>query len=122
MDETLNSVRYREDDRLTSLLEDQRMETDEDERAEMISEAQELYAEDLPALTLYYPRWYWAHNAEVALYFTRGGISIGVPIPLNKRPSSRRRERCPASGASHLFFIKWDLIDTYRGISSYERA
>jgi len=84
LDETLNSVRYREDDRLTALLEDQRTETAGDDRAEMIAEAQVLYAEALPALTLYYPRWYWAHNGEVALYFTRGGISIGVPIPLNK--------------------------------------
>lgn len=36
------------------------------------------------ALALYYPRWYWAHNGEVDLYFTRGGIATGVPIPLNR--------------------------------------
>ena len=84
LEDTLNSARYTDDDRLADLLEDQRREMDEDRRAEMISEAQELYAEDLPALTLYYPRWYWAHNGRVDLYYTRGGIAIGVPIPLNR--------------------------------------
>jgi peptide/nickel transport system substrate-binding protein len=84
LEDTLNSARYADNDRLADLLEDQRRQTDEDRRADMISEAQELYAEDLPALTLYYPRWYWAHNGEVDLYFTRGGIATGVPIPLNK--------------------------------------
>ena len=84
LEDTLNSARYTGNDRLADLLEGQRSEIDEDRRAEMISEAQELYAEDLPALTLYYPNWRWAHNGEVDLYFTRGGIAIGVPIPLNK--------------------------------------
>jgi peptide/nickel transport system substrate-binding protein len=84
LEETLNSARYTDNDRLAALLEDQRRETDEETRRGMISEAQELYAEDLPALTLYYPRWYWAHNGEVDLYFTRGGIATGVPIPLNR--------------------------------------
>jgi peptide/nickel transport system substrate-binding protein len=84
LDETLNSARYYEDGELVDILEEQQSETDEDDRAEMIDEAQELYAEDLPALTLYYPNWYWAHNGELDLYYTRGGIAIGVPIPLNK--------------------------------------
>jgi len=84
LDETLNSARYYEDGDLVALLEEQQSETDEDDRADMIFEAQELYAEDLPAITLYYPNWYWAHNGEVDLFFTKGGIAIGVPIPLNK--------------------------------------
>jgi len=84
LDATLNSVQYHEDDELTSLLEVQQSETDEVDRADMIFEAQELYAEDLPAITLYYPDWYWAHNGEVDLFYTKGGIAIGVPIPLNK--------------------------------------
>jgi peptide/nickel transport system substrate-binding protein len=84
LDETLNSARYYEDGELVDLLEEQQSEIDEDDRAEMIFEAQELYAEDLPAITLYYPNWYWAHNGDVDLFFTKGGIAIGVPIPLNK--------------------------------------
>jgi len=84
LDETLNSVQYYDDDDLADLLEEQQRETDEDDRADMIDQAQSLYAEDLPAITLYYPNWYWAHNGEVDLFFTRGGIAIGVPIPLNK--------------------------------------
>ncbi|MGC9516000.1 ABC transporter substrate-binding protein [Methanocrinis sp.] len=84
LDEVLNSARYYEDGELVDLLEEQQSEMDEDDRADMIFEAQELYAEDLPALTLYYPNWYWAHNGDLDLYYTRGGIAIGVPIPLNK--------------------------------------
>jgi peptide/nickel transport system substrate-binding protein len=84
LDATLNSVQYHEDDELTDILEGQQSETDEDDRADMIFEAQELYAEDLPAITLYYPNWYWAHNGDVDLFYTKGGIAIGVPIPLNK--------------------------------------
>jgi len=84
LDETLNSVRYHEDGDLADLLEEQQRVTDEDDRADMIFEAQELYAEDLPAITLYYPNLYWAHNGELDLICTKGGIAIGVPIPLNK--------------------------------------
>jgi len=84
LDDTLNSARYYENGDLVDLLEEQLREIDEEDRADMIFESQELYAEDLPALTLYYPNWYWAHNGEVDLYYTKGGIAIGVPIPLNK--------------------------------------
>ena len=48
----------------------------------MMTEA--LYAEDLPAITLYHPAWYWAHDGKVSLYYTDGGIASGIPIPLNK--------------------------------------
>jgi len=84
LDDTFNSARYYEDGELVDLLEEQQSEMDEDDRADMIDDAQDLYADTLPALTLYYPNWYWAHNDEVDLRYTRGGIAIGVPIPLNK--------------------------------------
>jgi len=84
LDDILNSVRYYEDDDLIDLLEEQQFEMDRDNRGDIIDEAQELYALDLPALTLYYPNWYWAHNGEVDLFYTKGGIAIGVPLPLNK--------------------------------------
>ncbi|KQC15861.1 MAG: ABC transporter substrate-binding protein, partial [Methanosaeta sp. SDB] len=67
LDDTLNSARYYENGDLVDLLEEQLREIDEEDRADMIFESQELYAEDLPALTLYYPNWYWAHNGEVDL-------------------------------------------------------
>ena len=49
-----------------------------------LHEIQELYAEELPALTLYYPKWYWGHDGTVDLYFTKDGIAVGVPLPLNR--------------------------------------
>jgi peptide/nickel transport system substrate-binding protein len=50
----------------------------------MIYEIQEIYAEELPSITLYYPKWYWAHNEKANIFYTEGGISIGIPIPINK--------------------------------------
>ena len=57
---------------------------DPQKRKGLVFEIQELYAEDLPALTLYYPKWYWAHDGTVDLYFTKDGVAVGVPIPLNR--------------------------------------
>jgi len=49
-----------------------------------VREIQKIYAEELPALTLYYPKWYWGHDGSVDIYYTMGGIARGIPIPLNK--------------------------------------
>ncbi len=82
--EGFNSVRYFENDRLIELLKMQVAEMDEDARIQMLYEIQEIYAEELPSITLYYPEWYWAHNKNADIFFTREGIAIGIPLPLNK--------------------------------------
>jgi peptide/nickel transport system substrate-binding protein len=82
--EGFNSSRYTENEELTQILNDQLTEMDTDTRKEMIAQAQQLYAEDVPALTLYYHKDYWAIDDIVDLYFTSDGIAIGVPIPLNR--------------------------------------
>ncbi len=82
--EGFNSARYDADPALTALLNDQLTEMDPVKRKEMVFEIQELYAADLPALTLYYPTTYWAHDGSLDLYYTADGIAIGVPIPLNR--------------------------------------
>jgi len=82
--EGFNSARYNSNTRLTQLLTAQLSEMDVQKRKSMILQMQEIYAEDMPALTLYYPRSYWAHDGNVPLYYTMDGISIGVPIPLNR--------------------------------------
>jgi len=82
--EGFNSARYNSNTMLTQLLTAQLSEMDVQKRKSMISQIQEIYAGDLPALTLYYPRSYWAHDGNVPLYYTMDGISIGVPIPLNR--------------------------------------
>lgn len=79
-----NSARYHSNQTLNQLLEAQLSEMDAGERKELVWQIQEIYAEDLPALTLYYPNWYWAHDGSVELFYTKDGIANGVPIPLNR--------------------------------------
>jgi len=57
---------------------------DTEKRKTLVFQIQEVYAEDLPALTLYYPKWYWAHDGTVSLFYTKDGLAFGVPIPLNR--------------------------------------
>jgi peptide/nickel transport system substrate-binding protein len=78
------SSRYTSNETLNKLLENQLTEMDRGKRANTVRQIQELYAEDLPALTLYYPNWYWAHDGSVELFYTNDGIAFGIPIPLNK--------------------------------------
>jgi len=78
------SARYDSNEELSRLLQAQLTEMAPDKRKRLVFEIQELYAEELPALTLYYPKWYWAHDGTVDLYFTKDGVAVGVPIPLNR--------------------------------------
>ncbi|WP_148207179.1 ABC transporter substrate-binding protein [Heliomicrobium modesticaldum] len=78
------SARYNDNSRLNALLNEQLSAMDEEKRKEQVREAQRIYAEDLPALSLYYPTDYWCHNGKVNLFYTQGGISVGIPLPLNK--------------------------------------
>jgi peptide/nickel transport system substrate-binding protein len=82
--EGFNSARYSADAELTQLLQAQLTEMDTAKRKDMVFQIQELYAEDLPALTLYYPKSYWAHDGSLPLYYTMDGVAIGIPIPLNR--------------------------------------
>lgn len=82
--EGFNSARYTDNPELTALIQGQLSEMDPARRREMIEQIQVLYAKDMPALTLYYPKWYWAHDGTVELYYTRDGMASGVPIPLNR--------------------------------------
>ena len=82
--EGFNSVRYFENERMVELMRSQLKEMDQNIRREMIYEIQEIYAEELPSITLYYPKWYWAHNEKANIFYTEGGVSIGIPIPINK--------------------------------------
>jgi peptide/nickel transport system substrate-binding protein len=84
MDEGFNSARYTSNETLNQLLEAQLTEMDAEKRKELVFQIQEVYAEDLPALTLYYPKWYWAHDGTVNLFYTMDGMASGIPIPLNR--------------------------------------
>ena len=78
------SANYTKNDTLNQLLEAHLHEMDQEKRQAIVREIQGVYAEELPALTLYYPTWYWGHDGSVDIYYTMGGIASGIPIPLNK--------------------------------------
>jgi peptide/nickel transport system substrate-binding protein len=84
LSEGFNSARYHADAELTQLLQDQLTEMDTPKRKDMVFQIQKLYAEDMPALSLYYPISYWAHDGRLPLYYTMDGIATGIPIPLNR--------------------------------------
>jgi peptide/nickel transport system substrate-binding protein len=78
------SARYTSNSTLNELINAQLGEMDFEKRKELVWQIQEIYAEEVPALTLYYPNWYWAHDGTVALFYTWDGIGMGIPIPLNR--------------------------------------
>lgn len=79
-----NSARYQGGQELTGLLQAQLGEAGAGRRWDLVARAQEVYAREMPALPLYYPTSYWAHDGSVNLYYTAGGVGSGVPNPLNK--------------------------------------
>ncbi len=83
---SVNSARYDANPALNRLLEDQMIEMDEQKRKVIVHQIQKVYAEDLPAIPLYYPDGMAAYNPKkgIVWYFTKGGISKGIPIPQNK--------------------------------------
>lgn len=82
--QSFNSARYRDNQELLDALKQQESEMDPGKRKEHLDKVQELYADDMPALPLFYNTYYWVHDGQVNLFYTRQGIGIGVPIPLNK--------------------------------------
>ena len=83
---SVNSARYDEDAELAALLEEQMVEMDDGKRKKIVYKIQEVYAQVLPAISLYYPDSMSAYSAEkgIVWYYTKGGISKGIPIPQNK--------------------------------------
>ena len=62
------------------------MEMDSKKRKAMVYRCQEIYAEELPAIPLYYPDSLVSYNPGngVEWYFTKGGLALGIPISQNK--------------------------------------
>jgi peptide/nickel transport system substrate-binding protein len=83
---SVNSARYDVNPELNRLLEAQMLEMDEERRKALVHRIQAVYAEDLPAISLYYPASMAAYNPDkgIVWFFTKGGISKGIPIPQNK--------------------------------------
>lgn len=83
---SVNSARYDANPELKRLLEEQMVEMDEAKRKQIVFKIQEVYAGDVPAISLYCPDSLSAYNSKkgIVWYYTRGGISKGIPIPQNK--------------------------------------
>ena len=82
--QNFNSARYQDNQALLDALKQQQTEPDPGKRQAHLNRVQELYAADMPALPLYYNTYYWVHDNQINLYYTKQGIGMGVPHPLNK--------------------------------------
>jgi peptide/nickel transport system substrate-binding protein len=83
---SVNSARYDTNSELNRLMEEQILEMDREKRKALVFKIQEIYAEQLPAISLYYPDSMAAYNPDkgIAWFYTKGGISKSIPIPQNK--------------------------------------
>jgi len=83
---SVNSARYDANPELNRLLKAQILEMDREQRRDLVYKIQEIHAQDLPAIPLYYPDTLAAYNPEkgIVWFYTKGGISKGIPIPQNK--------------------------------------
>lgn len=83
---SVNSARYDENPELNQLLEMQMREMDKNARTKIVYRIQELYAKELPAISLYYPLSLSAYNPHKGIdwFYTKGGIGKGIPIAQNK--------------------------------------
>ena len=83
---SVNSARFGANRELLRLLKDQITEMDSKKRMAIVYKIQEIYADELPAISLYYPLSMAAYNPQKGIewYYTKGGISIGIPIAQNK--------------------------------------
>ena len=80
----LLSERFTENPRLLALLKKNIETTDVEERRRIVNEIQFIHATALPSIPLYYPKMVVAHNGQIPWFYTRGGISKGIPFPFNK--------------------------------------
>ncbi len=83
---SVNSARYDGCPELNNLMAAQMAEMDPEKRKQRVFEIQAVYAREMPAISLYYPVTLAAYNPDKGIewFYTRGGISKGIPIPQNK--------------------------------------
>ena len=83
---SVNSARYGSNRELLELLNLQMTEMDLQKRKALVYKIQEIYADELPAISLYYPASMTAYNPQkgIVWYYTKEGIALGIPIAQNK--------------------------------------
>jgi peptide/nickel transport system substrate-binding protein len=83
---SVNSARFGANKKLLKLLKDQVAQMDVEKRKALVFRIQEIYADEVPAISLYYPASMAAYNPKKGInwYYTKGGIGLGIPISQNK--------------------------------------
>lgn len=83
---SVNSARFQANQELLDLLDAQMKEMDPAKRKAMVYRIQEIFAQELPSICLYYPDTLSAYNPSKGIkwFYTKGGISKGIPIAQNK--------------------------------------
>lgn len=83
---SVNCARFDSEPELTRLLERQMTELNPVRRKQIVYKIQELYARELPAISLYYPENMAAYDPKkgVRWFYTKGGICRGIPLAQNK--------------------------------------
>ncbi len=83
---SVNSARFGANKKLLKLLKEQVSEMDVEKRRAIVYKIQEIYADEVPAISLYYPASMAAYNPKKGIkwYYTHGGIGLGIPISQNK--------------------------------------
>lgn len=80
------AVQGYQNSQLDDLLDQQLVTQDTGERRAMVDRIQEIVADDLPVLPLYYSTQFFVFRKDVfdAWYYTPGGFATGIPQPYNK--------------------------------------
>ena len=83
---SINSARFGANKKLLALLNAQMSEMDPEKRKKLVYEIQKIYADEVPAISLYYPASMAAYNPKkgVKWFYTKGGLAVGIPIAQNK--------------------------------------
>jgi peptide/nickel transport system substrate-binding protein len=83
---SVNSSRFDANPELNRLLEEQLGEMNRDKRKQLVFRIQEIYANELPAISLYYPKNMSSYDPAkgITWFYTKGGIAKGIPIVQNK--------------------------------------
>lgn len=73
-------------DEFNKIFKNQITEIDEEKRMEDVAKLQQIIAEELPTLTLYYKKTASAYNSEVfdGWFYTKDGVALAVPTVHNK--------------------------------------
>jgi len=83
---SVNAARYGANRELLQMLDAQVTEMEVEKRKALVFRIQEIYADELPAISLYYPASMAAYNPKkgITWFYTKGGMALGIPIAQNK--------------------------------------